>query len=50
MNTTDHGITAKNSNGVAVTLQCRDIKIQIHNDIDKYVFYIILKKLKTNVG
>lgn len=50
MNTTDHGITAKNSNGVSVTLQCRDIKIQIHNDIDKYVFYIILKKLKTNVG
>ncbi|AMV68032.1 Hypothetical protein ADU72_2111 [Pediococcus damnosus] len=48
MNSSDRESTPQKINGVAATLQYRDIKIQIHNDIDKYILYIILKELKTN--
>jgi len=50
MDETDGNIIDKPTMPIAVTLSYDDVILEIHNGIDKYVLYILMKELQEHVG
>lgn len=50
MSETNSNIIDKPTMPVAATLRYGDLVLEIHNGIDKYVLYILMKELQEHVG
>jgi len=50
MRETNSNIIDKPTMPVAATLRYGDLVLEIHNGIDKYVLYILMKELQEHVG